>query len=68
MYLGLSHAPLFFAALLSGVVSGYLLEYLCPKEGYQQPRLLWAIIGIISMVSFLGLLVLKPCLELSPTK
>ena len=33
IYLGLSHTPLFFAGLLSGVVSGELLESLCPEDG-----------------------------------
>ena len=65
IYLGLGTSQLFFSAVLSGLIGGGLVEELCPPEKEnQQPQLLWAIVGAVTIASFVGLIVLRPCIEL----
>lgn len=67
IYLGLGTSQLFFSAVLSGLIGGGLVEAFCPVEKEdQRPQLLWAIVGAATLVSFVGLIVLRPCIELHP--
>ena len=67
IYLGLGTSQLFFSAMLSGIIGGELVEEFCPPEKEdQRPQLLWAIVGTATIVSFVGLILLRPCIELHP--
>ena len=67
MYMGLASTKHFFGALLSGLIGGGLIEELCPPAPEeQQPRLLWAIIALVTLPSFFGLLIFRRCIELQP--
>ncbi len=69
IYLGIGTSQLFFSAVLSGVIGGALVEEYCPPErSLQSPRLLWAIIGSVTMASFVGLIVLRRWIELFPIR
>lgn len=48
-YLALASLPTSIGAIISGVLSGWLLQELCPEEGAQYPALMWSIIGFSTM-------------------
>ncbi len=47
-YMGLSALPFFFAKMIAGPMSGYLLATYCPKEGLRHSWVMWAIIGAMT--------------------
>jgi Na+-transporting methylmalonyl-CoA/oxaloacetate decarboxylase gamma subunit len=55
-YVSLAMLPYFLAKFLVGPSSGYLLEAFCPAEGPRRPALLWAVIGLTTMVGPVGIL------------
>ncbi|MBI5243541.1 MAG: MFS transporter [Elusimicrobia bacterium] len=58
-YMALSLLPYFVAKFFVGSVSGFLLARYCPASGPRDSQTMWLIIGIMSMVSPLGLLFLR---------
>ncbi|TKJ40747.1 hypothetical protein CEE37_07220 [candidate division LCP-89 bacterium B3_LCP] len=57
-YMAYSKAPMFFAKVAAGPITGILLANLCPAEGSRNTELMWIIVGISTMISpitlFLG--------------
>ena len=62
-YISLAALPMFFAKFLVGPTSGILLERFCPAEGPRNPGILWAIIGISTMIGPIGVLTLRRVIE-----
>jgi len=56
-YVSLAMLPYFLAKFLVGPTSGYLLQAFCPPSGPRRPALLWAIIGMSTIIGPLGILV-----------
>jgi hypothetical protein len=54
-YVSLAALPYFLAKFLVGPTSGYLLEAFCPAQGPRQPAILWAIIGMTTMLGPIGI-------------
>ena len=63
-YTSLASAPMFFAKLLSGVMSGVLLEKFCPAEGPRFSTHMWLIITVMSIVSPITLFLFRSCIEI----
>jgi len=64
VYTTLAAAPMFMATLLTGATSGTLLErYIPEKGGEQKPEIMWAIIGLTSVVSPVLMLLLRDVIE-----
>jgi len=59
LYSMMSSTPMFSAALLTGSLSGYLLENYCPASGKRRCNIMWLIIGAISLISPLFLALCK---------
>eukprot|EP00441_Pelagodinium_beii_P003259 CAMPEP_0197679862 /NCGR_PEP_ID=MMETSP1338-20131121/92359_1 /TAXON_ID=43686 ORGANISM="Pelagodinium beii, Strain RCC1491" /NCGR_SAMPLE_ID=MMETSP1338 /ASSEMBLY_ACC=CAM_ASM_000754 /LENGTH=196 /DNA_ID=CAMNT_0043260965 /DNA_START=119 /DNA_END=706 /DNA_ORIENTATION=- len=58
MYMAITMAPMYLAALPVGVMSGWALKVFCPKNGGPEDRhstLMWFIIGCMGFASPLGL-------------
>lgn len=55
-YVSLAMLPYFLAKFLVGPTSGYLLEAFCPPSGPRRPALLWAIIGVSTILGPIGIL------------
>lgn len=57
-YMAYSKAPMFFAKVAAGPLSGLLLANLCSETGERNSELMWIIVGISTMISpitlFLG--------------
>jgi dipeptide/tripeptide permease len=62
-YMGLSQVPMFFAKMAVGGVSGVLLSTYCPENGDRQPHLMWAIIGLTTLVGPIMILLLRRVIE-----
>jgi MFS family permease len=54
-YVSLAMLPYFLAKFLVGPTSGYLLEAFCPAVGPRHPAVLWAVIGLTTMVGPVGI-------------
>ena len=64
VYTALAAAPMFLASLLTGATSGVLLDRYTPdKGGEKRPEIMWAIIGLTSVVSPVLMLLLRPVIE-----
>jgi len=50
-YMALASAPTFMATLISGAMSGWLLETFCPPHGPRHSELMWFLVGCISILS-----------------
>jgi len=50
-FIALGSAPLFAAKFPVGLLSGYLLETFCPKEGPRNAQAMWLIVLVMTMVS-----------------
>ncbi len=50
-YMAYSKAPMFFAKVVAGPASGFLLFHLCPEEGERNTELMWIIVGITTIIS-----------------
>merc|ERR1712147_393400 len=55
-------APIFLAKLPVGVLSGYLLQEYCPKEGERNSVMMWWIIFLITMPAPFLLTLFRSCL------
>jgi MFS family permease len=66
-YMAYSKAPMFFAKVAAGPITGLLLMHLCP-EGSTEPQrnteLMWIIVGISTMISPITLLLAKRWLDI----
>jgi hypothetical protein len=62
-YVSLAALPYFLAKFLVGPTSGYLLEAFCPATGPRQPAILWAIIGMATMLGPIGIFLGRGWLE-----
>jgi MFS family permease len=54
-YVSLAMLPYFLAKFLVGPTSGYLLEAFCPPTGPRHPALLWAVVGLTTMIGPVGI-------------
>lgn len=50
-YMALASAPTFVATLVSGAMSGWLLETFCPAVGPRHSELMWFLVGCMSILS-----------------
>jgi hypothetical protein len=55
-YMALSKVPMFFAKVLAGPATGFLLAWLCPEEGLRNTELMWLIVGGSTLLSPITLL------------
>lgn len=55
-YMAYSKAPMFFAKVAAGPITGILLANLCPTEGPRNTELMWIIVGVSTLVSPVTLL------------
>jgi len=55
-YVSLAALPYFLAKFLVGPTSGYLLARYCPPTGAREPAIMWAIIGLSTMLGPVGVL------------
>lgn len=62
-YMSLSLLPYFVAKFFVGSLSGYLLTTFCPAEGPRSSETMWLIIGLMAMVTPIGLFVLRPFIQ-----
>jgi MFS family permease len=62
-YVSLASLPYFFAKLLVGPTSGYLLDAYCPATGPRNPAILWAVIGVSTMLGPIGIVALRGWIE-----
>jgi len=58
-YMSLSLLPYFVAKFFVGTISGFLLQTFCPAQGPRDSATMWLIIGIMAMISPIGLLVCR---------
>jgi MFS family permease len=63
-YMALTSAPLFVASMISGVVSGNLLETYCPEDGGTgQCWVVWLVITLLAISSPVLLVLLRSCID-----
>ncbi len=62
-YMALSFLPFFIAKFFVGILSGFLLASHCPEDGPRDCAQMWLIIGVMAMITPLGLLTLRRFLE-----
>jgi hypothetical protein len=62
-YMAMSQVPMFFAKVAAGPLSGVLLANLCPAQGERNTELMWAIVGLSTLVSPIILLLGKRWLD-----
>ena len=66
MFMALSNAPLFFTTLLSGILSGFLLENFEPADGsVRKGNELWLIVLIMSLLTPICLIIFRKNIEIS---
>jgi MFS family permease len=58
-YVSLAALPYFLAKFLVGPTSGYLLATYCPKEGERHSSILWAIIGVSTIIGPISIWLLR---------
>lgn len=58
-YVGLAKLPFFLAKLVVTPMSGWLLASYCPAEGARDPAMLWAIVGLSTIVGPIGMWLLQ---------
>ncbi|MFH1619857.1 MAG: MFS transporter [bacterium] len=58
-YMALSMLPYFVAKFFVGSLSGFLLVRYCPAEGPRHSEMIWLIVGIMALISPLGLIVFR---------
>jgi MFS family permease len=58
-YVSLAALPYFLAKFLVGPTSGYLLAHYCPKEGERHSAILWAIIGVSTIIGPISIWLLR---------
>jgi len=67
-YMALSKVPMFFAKVLAGPASGFLLASLCPAEGPRNTELMWIIVGLTTLVSPIALVLGRRWLDVESKK
>ena len=58
-YLALSMLPYFVAKFFVGSISGFMLVRYCPAEGPRHSQTLWLIVGLMALISPLGLILCR---------
>jgi MFS family permease len=58
-YLALSMLPYFVAKFFVGSISGFLLTRYCPAEGPRSSHMIWLIVGLMALVSPVGLVLAR---------
>ncbi|MBI5211674.1 MAG: MFS transporter [Elusimicrobia bacterium] len=58
-YMSLSYLPFFLAKLGAGGLSGWLLATYCPAQGPRHSGTMWLIIGLMALVTPVGLVVFR---------
>lgn len=56
-YVSLASLPYFLAKFLVGPTSGYLLSTYCPPEGPRQAWIMWAVIGVSTILGPIGIVI-----------
>uniref|UniRef100_A0A0G4IFI8 Major facilitator superfamily (MFS) profile domain-containing protein n=1 Tax=Chromera velia CCMP2878 TaxID=1169474 RepID=A0A0G4IFI8_9ALVE len=63
-YIALSSAPLFLATLLTGGMSGWMIETFCPEHGgRRRPEMMWLLISAMSILSPILMLFCRGVIE-----
>jgi MFS family permease len=62
-YVSLAALPYFLAKFLVGPTSGYLLAAFCPANGPKRSAILWAIIGLSTMIGPVGIFALRDLIQ-----
>jgi POT family proton-dependent oligopeptide transporter len=63
-YMALTSAPMFFASMIAGGLSGNLLEIYCPEDGHHGScNMVWFFITIIALTSPILLLIFRPFID-----
>lgn len=62
-YVSLAALPYFLAKFLVGPTSGYLLNAYCPANGPRNSAVLWAIIGLSTMLGPVGIFLLRDLIQ-----
>ena len=66
-YMALTSAPLFFASMIAGVMSGSLLEGFCPEDGAKgNCWMVWLVITCVAMTSPILLFAFRKWIEQPP--
>jgi len=65
-YVGLASFPFFMAKFLAARTSGRLLEHFCPAVGDRHPAMLWAVIGLSTVIGPVGIVLLRRVIERVP--
>jgi MFS family permease len=63
-YMSLSYLPYFVAKFFVGIFSGQLLARYCPETGPRHSQTLWLIIALTTLITPLGLLLLRRFIRL----
>lgn len=63
IYMALASTPMFVATLLTGAMSGHLLDYFCPVLGVRHTEVMWFIIALMALPSPLLLMCLRKHIE-----
>ncbi len=58
-YMSLSLLPYFVAKFFVGTLSGWLLMEFCPETGPRNSEMMWLVIGIMAMITPIGLIVFR---------
>ncbi|CEL95828.1 unnamed protein product [Vitrella brassicaformis CCMP3155] len=62
-YMALASTPMFMATLVTGAMSGWLLDTFCPETGSRHSEMMWFIVGCVSITSPLGMVLLYEIIE-----
>lgn len=62
-YMAFSILPYFLAKFFVGSLSGLLLQHYCPAEGARHSQQMWFVIGSMTMLTPLGLVVLRKYIQ-----
>ncbi len=62
-YMGMSSLPMFFAKMVVGPMSGFLLATYCPPTGPRHSWVMWLIIGLTTLVGPILIVLLRPVIE-----
>ncbi|MBQ7568075.1 MFS transporter, partial [bacterium] len=62
-YMSLSLLPYFVAKFFVGALSGWLLTTYCPEQGPRNSEAMWMIIGIMAMMTPVGLIVFRKYIQ-----
>lgn len=62
-YMSLSMLPYFIAKFFVGMLSGWLLQTFCPESGPRNSQMLWLIIGLMALITPIGLVVFRKYIQ-----